>query len=94
MANLNLMAPQMADYIAANPWVAYVVALQVVMKVIFCSWALYMAGKRKQKVWFGVLFAGMFVLNDFGLLPILYLIFTRRAEKFVPVVKVSVKKKR
>jgi len=72
---------ELVTYLQQNPNLIYVVLAQVLMKVIFYPIALYQAAKRKQVAWFVVLFICLFLLNDFGLLPILYLIFTQYQDK-------------
>ncbi len=78
IANIN---PLLAEQISKNSWFLPLIILQIVAKLAFYPLALYKAGVRKQKVWFIVLFIGLVILNDFGLLAILYLVFNREMPK-------------
>ena len=71
------MNPMLAPLIQQYPWMLPLIFLQIVMKFAFYPVALYLAGKRQQKAWFTVLVICFLVLNDFGLLAALYLIFNR-----------------
>lgn len=69
--------PVLAEQMQQNAWVLPLLAAQILMKVIFYPVALYHSAKRQKKAWFIVLFICMIFLNDFGVLPILYLVFNR-----------------
>jgi hypothetical protein len=87
---------QLAGVMQQNPNLIYLIVAQVIMKLVFYPWALYFAASRKQKIWFAVMFICMLFLNDFGLLPILYIIITRRMEKKLaqkPIIRAKSKKK-
>lgn len=58
-------------------------------ELIWKGFALWRAGRRNEPLWFFVLF----ILNTLGILPIFYLIFTRKQEKKAILVKSSKKKK-
>lgn len=61
-----------------------VIAFLIFVFIWKMSWygvALYKSGIKKQKPWFVVLFICMLVLNDLGLLAMLYLIFNREKKK-------------
>ena len=95
IASIEKFNPQIASIIQENPNFLFLIAAQLIMKLIFYPWALYKAAERKQRAWFVILFIGMLILNDFGALPILYLIFNRNLEKqSLPKIKKSSKKKR
>ena len=83
--------PLLAEQIQQNAWFLPLLALQMIMKVIFYPTALYLSAKRRQKAWFIVLFVCFLFLNDFGLLPILYLVFNRDKKQNL---KTRAKKKR
>lgn len=97
MSTLNLsqqisdLNPALASAIQTYPGIVPLIILQIVMKLIFYPIALYFAAKKQQKTWFVVLFICMLFLNDFGILPILYLILNR--EKVVKTLKVEKKDK-
>lgn len=84
--------PILGDVLAKNPWMLPLIALQAILKVILYPIALYYSAKRKQKTWFVVLFLCLLFLNDFGLLPALYLIIYKGFEK-QDAKKVKAKKK-
>lgn len=68
----------------------------LVWKVIWYAFALFKAIDKKQKAWFVVLFVGVFVLNDLGLLAIIYLLLYQDKKNKKPVtttVKPKKKKK-
>lgn len=46
----------------------------LIWKLIWYGLALYKTIGKKQKAWFVVLFVAAFVLNDLGILPIIYLL--------------------
>jgi hypothetical protein len=69
--------PILAEQISKNAWFFPLLISQIIMKLVFYPVALYISAKRQQKAWFVILFIGLIVLNDFGLLAILYLIFNR-----------------
>ena len=50
-------------------------------KLIWYGLALFRTIEKKHKAWFVVLFAAVFLLNDLGILAILYLIITRKKKK-------------
>ncbi|MFA5857304.1 MAG: DUF5652 family protein [Candidatus Pacearchaeota archaeon] len=50
-------------------------------KLIWHGLALYKAIEKKHKVWFVVLFVTAFVVTDFGILAIIYLIIHRKKIK-------------
>ncbi|MDP1728813.1 MAG: DUF5652 family protein [archaeon] len=70
-----------ANILASLPvWVLVLVIVTSIWKFTWYGIALYSSSKKQQKTWFIVLFVLMFILNDLGLLPILYLIFNRRKK--------------
>ena len=54
--------------------VVFLLLIILLWKTIWYGFAIYKSLERKQKPWFVVLFVGVFVLNDFGLLAIIYLL--------------------
>lgn len=87
--------PMLAAELVKSPWLLYVIIAQVVLKLIFYPIALYFAGSRKQGIWFGVLFVALFLLNDFAVLAITYIVVSiiieKKAQKITK--KVSKRKK-
>jgi len=69
--------PLLASALEQSPWLLYLIFLQIIFKLAFYPVALYLSGKRQQKGWFVVLVICFLILNDFGLLAALYLIFNR-----------------
>jgi len=88
-AQLAQLNPALASAIQQNPWILPLIILQGVMKIIFYPIALYAAAKKQKKVWFIVLFVCFLILNDYAILPILYLVFNRKKTtgKIVAVAK-------
>jgi len=72
--------PALADAISKNAWFLPLLISQIIMKLAFYPVAIYLSAKRQQKAWFVILFIGLVILNDFGLLAILYLIFNREKK--------------
>jgi len=59
----------------SGKWLAIVI-LMLVWKLAWVAVALYRSLQLKQKTWFVILFIASFVLNDLGILAIIYLILT------------------
>jgi len=78
---IEQISPAVASALAAQPWLLPLIALQIIMKFAFYPVALYYSARRSQKSWFTVLIICFAILNDFGLLAILYLIFNRKKHK-------------
>ncbi len=74
LETINLAATQ---FLEQNPWAIYVLIAIAVWKLIWYGLALYKSVELKQKAWFTVLFVGAFILNDLGVLPIIYLLLHR-----------------
>jgi len=68
-----------AEYlgISVTALLAFILIL-FVFKLIMYGIALYKTIERKQKIWFVVFFAGVFLINDLGILPIIYLLIYRQ----------------
>jgi RsiW-degrading membrane proteinase PrsW (M82 family) len=75
--NLDVISAQVEQFMADNPWFLYIVLAILVWKLIWYGLAIYKSIERKQKSWFTILFVCAFVLNDLGLLPIVYLLVYR-----------------
>jgi len=69
--------PILVEQIQQNAWMLPLLIAQILMKVIFYPISFYLSAKRRQKAWFIALFICFLFLNDFGLLPILYIVFNR-----------------
>jgi len=83
LENLSLINSQIETFMQQNPWLVYVVVLVLLWKLIWYGFAIYRSLELKQKNWFVVLFVCAFLLNDLGLLPILYLVLNKplKSEK-------------
>lgn len=77
LENLTLASSQIETYLQQNPWLLFALILILIWKLIWYGIAIYRSIELKQKTWFVVLFVCAFILNDLGLLPILYLIFNK-----------------
>lgn len=69
----------MVDLIAISNWVAantFYFILILIAVLILKGLALYKAARKESIIWFWVIL----VFNTLGVLPILYLVFSRRAE--------------
>ena len=77
LENLSLMNTQIETYLQQNPWLLTVLLLVLLWKLIWYGFAIYRSIELKQKNWFVVLFVCAFLLNDLGLLPILYLVLNK-----------------
>jgi hypothetical protein len=78
---LSAIDPQLAASVLANPWILALIILVTVWKLTWYGIALYRSGSRRQKAWFTVLFICALILNDLGILAILYLVFNRKKSK-------------
>ena len=70
------MAFDMSSLIDLSSFPTWLLALIIVItiwKLIWYGLALYKSLERKQKGWFIVLFVATFILNDAGILAIIYL---------------------
>jgi hypothetical protein len=82
---LTSINPQLASAVNANPWLLYVIIFQVLFKIILYPIALYLAGKKQSKLWFIALFVCLLILNDFGLVALVYIIVTNIRRKVIPI---------
>ena len=70
------------------------IILITIWKLTWYGLALYKAIEKKHKAWFTILFVFTFVLNDLGIVPIVYLLLNKeKKEKKSKLVKSVVKKK-
>ncbi len=72
--------PQLAGAIAQNSWLLPLIILQVILKIVLYPIALYVAGKNKKKLIFTILFLCLIIINDLGIIPLVYLIFNKYAS--------------
>lgn len=77
MADITSINEQTLALMESNPWLMYVIIAILIWKLVWYGLALWKTIKKEQKVWFVVLFTAAFVLNDLGILPIIYLIIHR-----------------
>lgn len=80
LENMSLINSQISAVMQQNPWLMAVIVLVLIWKLIWYGFAIYRSIELKSKTWFVVLFVCAFVLNDLGLLPILYLILNKPAK--------------
>jgi len=83
LEGLETINSQVESIFQAHPWLYGVMIAVLVWKLIWYGLALYSSVKKDQKSWFVALFVCAFVLNDLGILAIVYLILNRKkkAEK-------------
>ena len=62
-------------------WLLVLLIVIALWKLIWYGLALYKTIEKKQKSWFVVLFAAAFLLNDLGILAIIYLWINRERVK-------------
>ena len=77
LGNFTMVNQQLEQLLQQNPWILGVLVVIMIWKLIWYGIAIYKSVEKKQKAWFVVLFVSAFVLNDLGLLAILYIIFNR-----------------
>jgi len=76
-----------------TPGLAVLIIAIMIWKLIWYGLALYKSVQKQQKRWFVVLFVAAFVLNDLGILAIIYLILNKK-KKGSSKAKKKPKKKR
>ena len=81
MADLTSINTDTLALIESNPWLMWIIIALLVWKLVWYGLALWKTIKKEQKGWFVVLFVAAFVLNDLGILPIIYLIIYRDKKK-------------
>jgi len=82
MVDLTALNTQAEAFAAASPtWFYAIVIATVAWKLIWYGLAIYKTIEKKQKAWFVVLFIAAFILNDLGILPIIYLIINKDKSK-------------
>jgi Kef-type K+ transport system membrane component KefB len=91
---LSAVDPSLGAVVSDKPWILAVVALVIIWKLVWYGIALYKAGSKNQKSWFVVLFICALLLNDVGLLAILYLGFNRDKKHKIEPKKAKSKKKK
>ena len=62
-------------------WLLVLLIVVAIWKLLWYGLALYKALEKKQKPWFVILFIAAFVLNDLGILAIIYLIIMQSNSK-------------
>jgi len=63
----------LVDLSAIPQWLILVILVITIWKLIWYGFALYRSLEKKQKGWFVILFIATFILNDAGILAIIYL---------------------
>lgn len=69
------------DLSAIPQWLILIVLILIVWKLIWYGLALYKSIENKHKTWFVILFIGAFLLNDAGILAIVYLGINKNNKK-------------
>lgn len=88
MADTNAITSILGEGIASIPTELLVILIiAIIWKLVWYGLALYRSIERKQIVWFTVLFVCAFVLNDLGLVAIIYLLLHKKSESKAPVAK-------
>jgi len=64
-----------------------ILIIAIIWKLVWYGLALYKSIERKHIVWFTVLFVCSFVLNDLGLVAIIYLLLHKKSEPRAPAAK-------
>lgn len=80
ISTLNSVSPELAAMIAAKPWLLVLIIAGVIFKLVFYPMGLYYTGKTRKPVWFTALFVCFLFLNDFGLVPLVYILVNKRLE--------------
>ncbi len=81
MADTNSITALLGEGIANIPLELLVILIIIVIwKLVWYGLALYKSFERKQIVWFTVLFVCTFILNDLGLIAIIYLLLNKHSE--------------
>ncbi len=75
MESISQLIQSFEIYLNENPYVMVLIIAIMIWKLIWYGLAIYRTIENKQKIWFVVLFVCSIVLNDLGLLPILYILF-------------------
>ncbi|OGJ21099.1 hypothetical protein A3K73_08335 [Candidatus Pacearchaeota archaeon RBG_13_36_9] len=92
MADIGSITALLGEGIANIPleWLIILIVI-IIWKLVWYGLALYKSLERKQIVWFTVLFVCTFILNDLGLIAIIYLLLNKDPE---PKAKVAKKRRR
>ena len=81
MADTNSITALLGEGIAGiSTELLIILIITIVWKLVWYGIALYRSIERKQIVWFTVLFVCAFVLNDLGLVAIIYLLLHKKSE--------------
>lgn len=63
----------LVDLSTIPAWLIVLILVITIWKLIWYGFALYKSLEKKQKTWFIVLFVAALILNDAGILAIIYL---------------------
>jgi len=77
MVDTSILMKSLETYFESNYILLTLIIFLLIWKLIWYGIALYKTIENKQKIWFVVLFVSAFVLNDLGLLPILYILLNK-----------------
>jgi RsiW-degrading membrane proteinase PrsW (M82 family) len=86
MAFENLFSPntQIESFLQSHPGLIYVLIFILIWKLTWYGLAIYKSAQKNQKAWFVILFICAFILNDLGVLAILYVFFNREKTEKTP----------
>ncbi len=70
----------LVDLSSLSPGLLVLVIVITIWKLIWYGLALYTSLEKKHKTWFVVLFLAAFILNDAGILAIIYLAINRKKK--------------
>ena len=80
-----------------TPGIAVLIIAIMIWKLIWYGLALYKSVQKQQRRWFVVLFVAAFILNDLGILAIIYLVLNKKktgSSKSSKTAKKSKKKRK
>lgn len=81
MADTSAITSILGESIANISWELLILLIIVIIwKLVWYGLALYKSIERKQIVWFTALFVCSLVLNDLGLVAIIYLLLNKKAD--------------
>lgn len=62
-------------------WLLVLLVVVAIWKLIWYGLAVYKSLEKKEKSWFVILFVAAFILNDLGILAIIYLMINKKKAK-------------
>lgn len=77
---MNFDISSLIDLSSLPAWLLALVLVITIWKLIWYGFALYKSLENKHKIWFVVLFLAAFILNDAGILAIIYLAINKKKK--------------